>query len=88
MKSNNTRLSPETTLNFCATLPATPPLAYPPLPIADDGRVRLGGQAPMFPARAALNDSQVRLGGQAPMFCPESIADSGTVRLGGQSPRF
>ncbi len=65
-----------------------PALAFPPLPVADDGRVRLGGQAPMFQLSDVADDGDVRLGGQAPMFLPDAIADAGLVRLGGQSPAF
>jgi hypothetical protein len=40
---------------------------FPPLPIADSGKVRLGAQGPCF--RAAIADSgRVRLGAQAPLF--------------------
>ena len=89
MNRTNTRFAAKTVPNDCsATLPSTPVLAYPPLPVADDGCVRLGGQAPMFQAHGASDNGQVRLGGQAPMFCPELIADNGLVRLGGQSPIF
>ena len=67
-------------------------LAFPPVPVADEGRVRLGGQAPMFLpsdiADAGDAACNVALGGQAPMFLPDAIADAGLVRLGGQSPAF
>ena len=62
-------------------------LAFPPLPVLDNGRVRLGGQAPLFQP-ASIDNGQVHLGGQAPLFLPTIIADAGLVRLGGQSPAF
>lgn len=63
-------------------------LAFPPVPITDEGRVHLGGQAPLFMPSAIADDRQMLLGGQAPMFLPDAIADAGLVRLGGQSPTF
>lgn len=40
---------------------------FPPLPVSDSGKVRLGGQGPIF--RSAVSDSgKVRLGGQGPIF--------------------
>ncbi len=63
-------------------------LAFPPLPVADEGRIRLGGQAPMLPPNSIADAGDIRLGGQAPMFLPDAIADAGLVRLGGQSPAF
>ncbi len=69
------------------TTAATPVPSFPPLPVVDNGRVRLGGQAPLFQAAIADN-GQIRIGGQAPLFVPAIIADAGLVRLGGQSPAF
>ncbi len=79
---------------------AAEPISWAPIPealtgavgpsasVADEGRVRLGGQAPMFLPETIADKGRVRLGGQAPMFLPEIIADEGLVRLGGQSPIF
>jgi hypothetical protein len=60
----------------------------PPLVIADHGKVRLGGQGPIFRNPAISDDGKVRLGGQGPIFRNPAIADSGKVRLGGQGPIF
>lgn len=40
----------------------------PPLAIADNGKVRLGGQGPCFRAAAIADTGKVRLGGQGPIF--------------------
>lgn len=61
---------------------------FPPIPIFDDGRARLGKQISRSLPEIVADDGQVRLGGQAPMFLPDTIADAGLVRLGGQSPTF
>lgn len=66
---------------------ADPLQCFPSLSVGDDGRVRLGGQAPILPPEVVTGEL-MRLGGQAPMFLPEMIADEGLVRLGGQSPAF
>ncbi|HYZ64000.1 MAG TPA: hypothetical protein VE650_16250 [Acetobacteraceae bacterium] len=47
------------------TLPA-PDRRFPPLAIADRGKVRLGGQGPCF--RAIADAGKVRVGGQGPIF--------------------
>lgn len=70
-----------------STKAVNPVLAFPPLPVVDNGRVRLGGQAPLFQPATTKNDL-LHIGGQAPLFLPASIADAGLVRLGGQSPTF
>ena len=84
-----TNTTADTTDTRWAPLPATLTGATvaAPAPVADDGIVRLGGQAPLFTA-AIADDGTVRLGGQAPLFQPMAIADAGLVRLGGQSPIF
>ncbi len=40
----------------------------PPLPITDAGKVRLGGQGPIFRTAAIADAGRVRLGGQGPIF--------------------
>ena len=61
--------------------------AFPPAPVAQEGRVRLGAQSPMF-LPAGIDGGRVTLGAQSPAFLPANIADSGLVRIGAQSPRF
>ncbi len=42
---------------------------FPPMLIADAGKVQLGGQSPMFLAPDLITDAGlVRLGGQSPIF--------------------
>jgi hypothetical protein len=49
--------------------PVTPQVRrFPPLPIADAGKVRLGGQGPVFRVAAIADSGKVRLGGQGPVF--------------------
>ena len=44
-----------------------PDRRFPPLCIADKGKVRIGGQGPLF--RPSIADAgKVRLGGQGPVF--------------------
>lgn len=40
----------------------------PPLPAAEPGKVRLGGQGPIFRKPAIADAGRVRLGGQGPIF--------------------
>ena len=65
-----------------------------PVSIADNGKVRLGGNSPSLPIRVApasvADSGKVRLGGNSPSLpmriAPASVADNGKVRLGGLSP--
>jgi hypothetical protein len=41
---------------------------FPPLCIADNGKVRIGGQGPIFRAAAIFDAGKVRIGGQGPIF--------------------
>ncbi|MBV8912404.1 MAG: hypothetical protein JOZ05_05090 [Acetobacteraceae bacterium] len=41
---------------------------FPPLPIADNGKVRLGGQGPLFRPAIIADAGKVRIGGQGPIF--------------------
>ena len=41
---------------------------FPPLCIADNGKVRIGGQGPIFRAAAIFDSGKVRIGGQGPIF--------------------
>ncbi len=56
--------------------------------IKDAGKVRLGGQGPVFRSATIADAGKVRLGGQSPAFRLPSIVDAGRVRLGGQGPLF
>ena len=58
---------------------------FPPLRVADAGKVRLGAQGPAF--RPIADAGEVRLGAQGPCF-RAMIADAGKVRLGAQGPLF
>ncbi len=62
--------------------------ASAPTPIVDAGKVRLGGQGPVFRLASIRDSGAVRLGGQGPVFRRHTIADAGRVRLGGQGPIF
>lgn len=46
----------------------TPNRRFPPLRIADTGKVRLGGQGPIFRQPAIKDTGKVRVGGQGPIF--------------------
>jgi hypothetical protein len=50
--------------------PAQPRPAFrlPPIRLADNGKVRLGGQGPVFRADAIKDTGKVRLGAQGPTF--------------------
>jgi hypothetical protein len=41
---------------------------FPPLCTADNGKVRVGGQGPIFRAGAIFDAGRVRVGGQGPIF--------------------
>lgn len=41
---------------------------FPPLRIADSGKVRLGAQGPLFGKSAIADNGKVRLGAQGPLF--------------------
>ena len=45
-----------------------PAFRVPPIRLADNGKVRLGGQGPVFRADATKDTGKVRLGGQGPIF--------------------
>ena len=47
---------------------------FPPLPISDSGKVRLGGQGPIFRIAATADSGKVRVGGQGPIFRSTRIA--------------
>ena len=57
-------------------------LGYPPAPITDNGRIRLGAQSPTFHAES----TRIAIGAQSPLFAQSPVADEGLVRLGAQSP--
>ncbi len=76
----STCMEPE--LGQPASYPPLVALGYPPAPITDDGRLRLGAQSLALPAEK----TRIAIGAQSPMFPPSLIADEGLVRLGAQSP--
>jgi hypothetical protein len=41
---------------------------FPPLRIADSGKVRVGGQGPCFRPASIVDKGKVRVGGQGPIF--------------------
>ena len=50
-----------------ATVQVSPDRRSPPIQIVDNGKVRIGGQGPLF--RPSIADAgKVRLGGQGPIF--------------------
>ena len=77
----------ETNQHVASTMEQNAGPAFPPAPVAEEGRVRLGAQSPMF-LPASIDGGRVTLGAQSPVFMPANIADSGLVRIGAQSPRF
>lgn len=50
------------------TLPQASARRFPPLPVRDNGKVRIGGQGPCFRPAAITDAGKVRLGGQGPIF--------------------
>ena len=53
-----------------------------------NGKVRVGGQGPIFRKPGISDSGKVRVGGQGPIFRKPDISDSGKVRVGGQGPIF
>ena len=53
-----------------SSITAKPRQAFrlPPIRLTDNGKVRLGGQGPIFRAAAIKDTGKVRLGGQGPIF--------------------
>lgn len=49
-------------------LPLDPPVIGRQAMIADQGRIRMGGQAPMLMPDLVRDEGLVRLGGQSPLF--------------------
>lgn len=45
-----------------------PALRLPPIHLTDNGKVRLGGQGPVFRTAAIKDTGKVQLGGQGPIF--------------------
>ena len=50
------------------SIQSRPPLSLPPIHLADNGKVRLGGQGPVFRTPDIKDIGKVRLGGQGPVF--------------------
>lgn len=41
---------------------------FPPMSVVDTGKVRIGGQGPIFRPASIADAGKVRLGGQGPIF--------------------